>query len=283
MTLKGRLKKLRKRVRSLVNQRFYGFKAIDLENCLKDLGVQSGDCLLVHSSFNRFGGFRGEAADVLGMLEAIVGESGTVAMPTIPFSGSSESYVKSNPVFDVLRTSSRVGLLTELFRRQDHVRRSLHPTHPVAVCGPLTESLITDHPRALHPCGENSPWSKFERYDTKIVFLGASFASMTYVHTFDDMDGLPTLLPIFDKDTYRIDCRDESGILKQIETKITSAALGKIRDLAVLHDALDASGDLFKKRIGTLDVIVVRTGSVGRAVRELASRGVSHYCPKVVR
>lgn len=280
MKLKARLKKWRKNFRSFVDQRFYGFSPLDLSKCLHDCGVSKGDCLLVHSSYNQFGGFHGQTIDVLRTLESAVGESGTVAMPTIPFSGSSEAYVKSQPVFDVLRTPSRVGLLTELFRRQDHVKRSLHPTHPVAVCGPLADVLIADHAQASHPCGEHSPWSKFERYDAKIVFLGAPFASMTYVHAFDDMPGLPTELPIFAPQKYRIECRDAHGAQVMVETMITNAALGRIRDLSVLRNFLDVSGDLTKQRLGKLDVVVVETAAVARAIKELSSRGISHYRPK---
>ena len=280
MLFKARLKKLRKRLRSFVDRKFYGFSSSDLQNCLIRSGIKSGDCLLVHSSLNRFGGFNGQPIDILQLLESLVGASGCVAMPTIPFSGSSEDYVSTKPIFDVLRTPSRVGLLTELFRRQRHVKRSLHPTHPIAACGALTEELIEGHSRSLHPCGEHSPWKKLERYNAKIVFLGAPFASMTYVHTFDDMPGLPSLLPIFNPQKYIVECRDNQGKRIEIETMITSKALGKVRNLSNLHDALQTAGDLCKKRLGKVEIIVVSTSAVGRVVRELASNGISHYHPE---
>src|SRR5881397_1311983 len=41
-------------------------------------------------------------------------------------------YVQKNPKFDLRRTPSKVGPLTEVFRPLPSVVRSLHPTHPVA-------------------------------------------------------------------------------------------------------------------------------------------------------
>jgi aminoglycoside 3-N-acetyltransferase len=280
MSIKARLKKYRKKLTSFIDRNLYSFSCHDLKNRLIGCDIKPGDCLLVHSSLNRFGGFSGEPVDILQMLESLVGVSGCVAMPTIPFSGSSEDYVKTKPIFDVIRTPSRVGLLTELFRRQRHVIRSLHPTHPIAACGPLSKELIDGHSMAPHPCGEHSPWSKLERYNTKIVFLGAPFASMTYVHAFDDLPGLPSLLPVFTPEKYVMECRDHQGKKIEIETMITSKALGKVRDLSILHDALETAGDLCKSKLGKLEIIVVSTVSVGRAVRNLASNGMSHYNPK---
>ena len=103
---------------------------------------------------------------------------------------------------------------------------------------------------------------------------------MTYVHTFDDMPGLPTNMPIFDPLKYRVDCRDEHGNRIQVETQVTSAALGKIRNLSILEEALEATGELKKRRLGKMDVLVVQTQAVAKAVKKLALQGVSHYRPR---
>jgi hypothetical protein len=103
---------------------------------------------------------------------------------------------------------------------------------------------------------------------------------MTYVHAFDDMPGLPSLLPVFVPEKYVIECRDHQGKKIEIETMITSKALGKVRDLSVLHDSLETAGELCKSSLGKVEIIVVSTAAVGRAVRRLASHGISHYNPK---
>ena len=103
MSIKARVKKYRKKFRSFIDRNLYGFSCSDLKNCLIRCDIKAGDCLLVHSSLNRFGGFSGQPIDILQMLESLVGVSGCVAMPTIPFSGSSEDYVSTKPIFDVTR------------------------------------------------------------------------------------------------------------------------------------------------------------------------------------
>src|SRR5271157_5699505 len=100
---------------------FRSFTHQDFKRLLSRLGIERGDVLLVHSSYRGFDGFQGNAADVILALEEAVGQKGTVLMPTMPFAGSAVDYVSRNPVFDVNATPSRMGLLTELFRRSPGV------------------------------------------------------------------------------------------------------------------------------------------------------------------
>ncbi|HYT62309.1 MAG TPA: AAC(3) family N-acetyltransferase, partial [Gemmatimonadales bacterium] len=124
-----------KRLMRAYHQRFFAFTPADLQRALLQLGVLPGDVLMVHSAFDRFLGFHGGPVDVIRALQQVVGPDGTLMMPTIPFQGSAIEYALGEPVFDARQTVSRMGLITEVFRRAPGVVRSVHPTHSVAVWG----------------------------------------------------------------------------------------------------------------------------------------------------
>ena len=111
--VKGQLKGLRQRYA----RAFHAFDAADFERSIRGLGLTAGDVVLVHSAWDAFVGFQGKPTEVIAALQRVVTPDGTVLMPTIPFTGTAVEHVSRHPVFDVARTPSRVGLLTELFRR----------------------------------------------------------------------------------------------------------------------------------------------------------------------
>src|SRR5262245_37314845 len=85
---------------------------------VNDLGVKAGNVVFIHSSINNvslgFPFFR-----TLKILQDILGEGGTMLFPTYP-QLSSYKYLMSGEVFDVRKTPSFTGALTEFARRQRH-------------------------------------------------------------------------------------------------------------------------------------------------------------------
>ncbi len=149
-----------KRLVRAYHQRFFAFTPADLQRALVQLGVLSGDVLMVHSAFDRFLGFHGGPVDVIRALQQVVGPDGTLMMPTIPFQGTAVEYALGEPVFDARQTVSRMGLITEVFRRAPAVVRSVHPTHSVAVLGSQADAIIAGHELAGTPCGRLTPYAK---------------------------------------------------------------------------------------------------------------------------
>src|SRR2546429_4267019 len=135
---------------------------------------------MVHSAFDRFSGFQSGPNAVIRVLLDAVGTTGTLVMPTIPFQGSAIDYARSDPVFDARHTMSRMGLITELFRRAPGVARSLHPTHSVAAWGCRAETLIAGHEQADTPCGRHTPYGRLLEHDGKILLAGVPANTMTF-------------------------------------------------------------------------------------------------------
>ncbi|HEY9228897.1 MAG TPA: AAC(3) family N-acetyltransferase, partial [Gemmatimonadaceae bacterium] len=133
--LKQTLKQVRHDLRKAYFRRFFAFTPADFVGVLRRLGVQQGDILCAHSSFNQFLGFQGSLGDALNALKDTVGPDGGLMMPTQPFSGSAIDYVKHNPVTNIGRAPSLMGMMTEILRRTPGAVRTIHPTHPAALWG----------------------------------------------------------------------------------------------------------------------------------------------------
>jgi aminoglycoside 3-N-acetyltransferase len=185
-TSKNRLKRSLQRLRFHNEKLFVSADKTELRRALGKLGIRAGDIVFVHSSFDQMRSVRATPTEITEILCDSVGESGTLAMPTFPMTGTSQEYLERNQVFDWRRTPSRTGILTEIFRRMPGTERSLHPTHPVAVRGVLAKWLTEGHESSLSPFDEHSPFYKLLSCDTLVLRIG-TFEAMTFRHLADHL------------------------------------------------------------------------------------------------
>jgi aminoglycoside 3-N-acetyltransferase len=257
-------------------RRFYAFTPADLRRCLAELGIARGDAVLVHSSFDAFEGFTGKPSDVIAVLMDLVGPEGTLLMPTLPFTGTAVAWVTENPIFDVARTPSRMGLVTELFRRSPGVIRSVHPTHPVAVWGKDSEAYVAGHHLARTPCGRGSPFARLLERGGKILLLGVDIGSMTFYHCVEEI--LEPKLPIspFTQELYQLSSRQKDGTIVATETRLFEPAVSRRRNLYGLVPELESRDAWRSKRFGRVTATLLDPRDVLDAVSGLAERGI--YC-----
>src|SRR5438067_1786985 len=155
---------------------------------LEELGIVSGATALVHSSMEEISRRVPSmtAIRVVKILQELVGADGTLVMPTFPFLGKQLHYVETGRKFDVMRTPSQVGLITEVFRRMPGVVRSMHPTHPFAAWGRHAEDLTNAH----HLGGTfdaQSPIFRLQEYDGLVLGLGTGLRdSFTILHVAEE-------------------------------------------------------------------------------------------------
>jgi aminoglycoside 3-N-acetyltransferase len=256
----------------------FAFDANDVRAALEALGVRNGDTVLTHSAYSAFEAFTGRSPqEIVEVMTASVGSDGTLLMPTLPFRGSALQWVAGQAVFDVKRTPSKMGLLTEVFRQSAGVSRSVHPTHAVAAWGANAQAMIADHCAAGTPCGHPSPFSKLRDADAWILFAGTSIRAMTYYHSLEEL--LEPLMPRspFTQQTFQMVSRDTSGNLVECSFRLFEPTLSSERDLTPLVPLLRARGQWQERRLGTLDLALVRVRDVTRIVMEHAERGSFFY------
>lgn len=148
--------------------------------------------LMVHSSMNGLEPmYEGSAMELLKALIDYCGPDRTLVMPAFYFGEGGEGTrvaLKRNPRFDLRRTPSQMGLLTELFRRTPGAVQSLHPAYRVAALGPEAEALVQGHENTAG-MGAGSPFDYMARHNAQIVGIGKTFQVMTQVHHVESLLG----------------------------------------------------------------------------------------------
>jgi aminoglycoside 3-N-acetyltransferase len=185
---------LRSRLYPVMRTIYGTFSAEDLKAHLSERVGHQFDILMVHSSLNYMQPYyQGSPGDLLDMLVKYVGDRRTLAMPAFylgdpELNDAVESY-RRNPRFDVRRTPSQMGIVTELFRRRPGVKVSVHPTHRMAALGPLAEALTAGHLDAGTTFGRGTPFDVMARHDTAIIGIGKPYEVLTQVHHVEDLLG----------------------------------------------------------------------------------------------
>ncbi|MBE5868412.1 MAG: AAC(3) family N-acetyltransferase [Lachnospiraceae bacterium] len=157
----------------------------DVIRGVKELGIRQGDVVLVHSSFKSLGPVEGGAETVVSGFLEVLGQEGTLVMPTLcqkDFAHSYETWHNNKP--------SDTGYLTEYFRKRPGSLRSDQATHSVAACGKAAVYLTEHHGHTQKrfgnmgdtPFSADSPWEKMYQMDAKIVMLGVTALYTTFRH-----------------------------------------------------------------------------------------------------
>lgn len=154
----------------------------DLSVALKDVGVQPGDGLLVHSAMQMLGQPEGGLLMVFDAISALIGTEGTLAVPTFSFTSDGE--------FDPQTTPSKgMGAFSEFVRQLPQAHRTTHPMQSLAVVGKHAADLAQRDTLAAFDAG-----GVFERtleLDFKLLLLGAEVQAASMVHYSEQRAGVP--------------------------------------------------------------------------------------------
>ena len=183
------------------------------------LRLRPGDVVYMHSSVDRLNlGF--PFYRILPLIQSVIGEKGTVLFPTYPNRSpvSSYEYLRAGNVFDVKRTPSFTGLLTEFGRRHPRAIRSLHPTKSVCAIGPHAEWLTSTHQQSSYPYDRPSPYYKLVDCEAKIVGIGVWTEYLSFVYTIDDAMKSNPPVRTYHAETFRATCINYRGEEEIVET-----------------------------------------------------------------
>ncbi|MDR5831971.1 AAC(3) family N-acetyltransferase [Caballeronia sp. LP006] len=192
-------------------------------------GLASGDTVLVHSSLRRLVRSRARegrpcsARDVLTSLLAVLGEDGTLLLPTFNF-----DFTRGVP-FDLASTPSQMGALTEAGRMHPQAVRTGHPIYSFVVLGAKAE--LFRHTDNVSGYSDDSPFGMLRRLDGKIAVLDLPDQnSMTFYHHVEEVLRVPyRYFKSFTAEycgagralttkTYRVYVRDiEQGVLTHVD------------------------------------------------------------------
>lgn len=172
---------------------------ITINSLYKDLiklGVNRGDILLVHSSLSSLGWVCGGAQAVITAIMDVLGNEGTLIMPTHSGDWSNPEewenppvpnewiniIIENMPAFDPKKTPTRgMGCIAELFRTFHNTLRSEHPQVSFSANGKYAKEIVEGHD--LTPqFGMKSPLGKMYDLNAKVLLLGVGYDSCTSFH-----------------------------------------------------------------------------------------------------
>jgi aminoglycoside N3'-acetyltransferase len=191
--LKRQIITSRKQLSSVYLMLYGRHSARELVEQLRNRVPDDFEILMIHSAYDRLlPMYQGGPQDLVNELLAFCGTNRTLAMPAFSLGGrlyDKGQYFRTH-AFDVKRTPSEMGLLTEVFRRTPGVTRSLHPTHSVCAIGPLAQDITATHHLGTTRTGRGTPFDTMAQRRTAIVGLGIEYwRCITQSHTAEDMLG----------------------------------------------------------------------------------------------
>lgn len=164
---------------------------------LRACGLVAGQRVLVHSSLRRLGWVAGGPVAVIQALLEVLGETGTLLMPTHTADNTDPAHWRAPPVppdwwpiirehlpaYDPARTPTLgMGCIAETFRRWPGVVRSDHPIGSFAALGPAAQHLTVGHTSLEEIFGDGSPVARLYEVDGWVLLLGVGHESNTSLH-----------------------------------------------------------------------------------------------------
>lgn len=191
--LKGRSKRAQNVKPNEVNIEFD-----EIINVLVGYGVREGDILIIHSSMGALKATGLSEKEIITQLKQLVGESGTLAMPSIPIiknepSGLNmldESKYSGTFEYNVQKSPPWTGSLPKALAKFDGAIRSRHPFNTMTAYGMHASDMMCRNVEGdlPTPCGINSSWEYCYRNGAKIIGIGVDLAhSLTMIHLAEDL------------------------------------------------------------------------------------------------
>lgn len=164
---------------------------------LHQLGLEAGQTVLAHSSMSKLGWVCGGTQAVIMALMDVLGDDGTLMMPTHSAQNTNpanwgnppvpeswwQTIRENRPAFDPSLTPTRgMGAIPEAFRKMAGVKRSHHPIGSFAAIGKHADFLLANHDSLEQMFDDTSPIGKLYELDGHILLLGVSHSNNTSLH-----------------------------------------------------------------------------------------------------
>jgi aminoglycoside 3-N-acetyltransferase len=245
----------------------------DFLDASKKLGIRKGDKLFVHSDISVFGRLTNLNRDellggLIDLFKQAVGSDGLIVMPTFTY-----DFCKGQ-VYDIEKSRSTVGILTEFFRKTPGVVRTLDPIHSAAVWGKDKEKIAKVGKDTF---GVKSIFDNFHKAKGKIVIFGAPFQSATVVHYIEQIYGVPYR---FQK-VFSGTITDGSKSWKD-EYKFNVRYLDKPVniDTSRLEKYLTKNKFLKKAKVGNGSIMVIKSSDLFRESVKLLNKDIHYFLKK---
>jgi aminoglycoside N3'-acetyltransferase len=254
----------------------------DVEAALRAVGVEEGDTVLVQSRMSAFGSFERGPETVIDAFESVIGPDGLIAMAAFPLTGPAIEHLARQPTFDARTAPSRMGAISEAFRRRPGTARSLHPTHSIVASGRGAEDLVTGHELTDTAFGPGTPFARLIERNALQLYFGSGTAPLTIYHAFEVTRDPAFPLDVFAQRVFEIPSTDLEGRETTVRTLVHNPVLlpGRIdanpRLQQVFRTALLESGGRAAK-LGRGEVLAIRMRPLMEMFERLLGEGITMY------
>ncbi|GAA0136337.1 AAC(3) family N-acetyltransferase [Paenibacillus sp. YSY-4.3] len=177
----------------------------DLTEQFRRCGVSNGQTIIVHTSLSKIGFVVGGAETLIRALLEIVGEEGTLMMPSQTWKNLDPAtgvhwevspihwpIIREHwPAYDKEITPAiGMGVVAEMFRKWPGSARSDHPARSFAAVGRHAEYLTKEHDLS-QIFGEGSPIDKLYKLDGHILLIGVGYDKNTSLHLAETKASFP--------------------------------------------------------------------------------------------
>jgi len=270
---KRRLNQLKLNTENLYVRVRGGFGEQALVKTLHGLGVVPGDAVMIHSGFTPSHGFEGDVQTLISAFQTAVGPEGTLVMMTMPFKGmSAYDWLAKGKVFKVKRSVSKVGIVTEVFRRSHGVIRSVHPTHPVAAWGRQAKEFTR---RVTEPVlfGPDSPFGRLVDMGGKVLLYDVPFRRMTFEHYLEDRIQSHLPVPLYRSQLIDTEVIDHEDNRLTMPVYPLTDEINQVRVTRRLEKALKRAKILKSGRLSLATLMVADAKAMADEVDRLVKTG----------
>jgi aminoglycoside 3-N-acetyltransferase len=154
---------------------------------LRELGVQDGGVIVVHTSFRAVRPVEGGPSGLIKALREAIGPAGTLVMPAWADDDRAPFDPATTPA------AADLGIVADTFWRQPGVVRSAH-VNAFAAVGPHAADINRDA-FPLPPHVPESPIGRVHELDGQVLLLGVGHAANTTLHLAELVADVPYRIP----------------------------------------------------------------------------------------
>jgi aminoglycoside 3-N-acetyltransferase len=246
---------------------------------LQTIGIEKGDSLLVHSSLSKMGYLENGPDTLIDALLEVIGSTGNLLMPSSSNALLQLDYIRNNQLFDVQNSPSKLGAITEVFRKRKGVLRSLNVTEPVCALGPDALYLIEGHFDELTPYTKKSPFYRLIEKNGKILYIGVTLANAgTSLHLLED--AVDFKYSVYFPEVFDVKIKDATGNIHEVKTKVHNPEYSKKRKCDDLLPLFLEEQVCSKVKIGNADSYLFDSKKMfGSMLKNYQEKGITMYTP----
>lgn len=272
----------RKRTRSTIQEQLKNGEVLSKENLInqiENLGVSEGDHVLVHCALSKLGAVDGGPQTLIEAFKSVIGENGNLLMPSSSNASFQLEYIQNLKIFDVDNEPSKMGAVSETFRKNENVLRSSHPTEAVCVWGKDALWYTTGHETDGTAYGKSSPFYKLTEKKGKILYIGVTLDNAgTSLHVLEDaVENFN--YPVYAEELFSVQIKNGEE-LKTIQTKVHNPEQSKKRRCDELLPMFAEKRVAKKLQLGVAETWVFDAEKMLNVMLdEYSNNGVTMYTP----